>query len=110
MQMSQRVLYTVSSSQPSLDAIYPTVGSNTRPINQLYRKVQLSPETAIQAVFEPQQAAAAVVDGQHIGQSEQAGQQLLQRLRSASHTLFIIYWCGYMQCTRLSALHYIRNS
>jgi hypothetical protein len=108
MQMSQRVLYTVSNNQPSsLDVIYPAVSSsNTRPINQLYRRVQLSPETASETVFEPQQAAAAVVDGQHIGQSEQAGQQLLQSLRSASRTMLIVYWCDDTHTCRSTHIKY----
>lgn len=111
-QQSQKLLYTVSTNQASLDAALihcqhsSSTSSSSSPV-QLFKRVQLTPGAIDSTAFQPQVAAAAVVDGnslhthprqqqqqqQEKEEVESAGQQqVLLSLRAASPTLFIVYW------------------
>lgn len=95
MQLPRKLLYTVSSNQQSLDVIYPAQqqhsSSSSSIVHRLFDRVNVDPHSIHSTTFTPRQAAAAVLDYQHIGQVHD-GKQLLQALRAASPTLFIICW------------------
>lgn len=93
MQLCRKMLYTVSSNQPALDTLCAPASS----ISRLYETVRVKPEEIIKLKLEPQRAAAAVVEH---GAGLQDSQELLQTLRTASPTLFLIYW--YAVCSSAS--------
>jgi hypothetical protein len=101
-QQSQRLLYTVTTNQASLDPAL-LIHSQSSASSQLFKRIQLTPGAIDSTAFQPQVAAAAVVDGNSLSrhpeqqqqqQPDSSGQQqeVLQRLRAASPTLFIVYW------------------
>lgn len=115
--VQRKLLYTVSTNQAALlSAVIPpaappssntnrsTISTQSSPLEHLYQRVTWNPDDIQYTSFNPQQAAAAIVDGDSFGFSQpaggqhssdpvrQQGQQLLQRLRAASATVFIIYW------------------
>jgi hypothetical protein len=109
----RNLLYTVSNNQAALlrAAKPPAVPNSTSNgsanstnslLDHLYQQISLIPDDIQHTDFKPQRAAAAVVDGdslllnqltkQHSSSVKQQGCQVLQQLRAASETLFLIYW------------------
>jgi hypothetical protein len=84
-QLCKKMLYTVSSNQPALDTLCPPGSS----VSKIFERVKVNPEELHHLKLEPQRAAAAVVE--HSAELSHS-QELLQVLRSASPTLFLIYW------------------
>jgi hypothetical protein len=83
--LGKKMLYTVSSNQLALDSLCPPASS----VSRLYERVKVEPEEVEKVTFEPRRAAAAVVEH---SAGLQGSQELLQALRTASPTLFLIYW------------------
>jgi hypothetical protein len=109
----RNLLITVSNSQAALlRAVIPpavpnstsnsSANSTNSSLDHLYQQISLIPDDIQHTDFKPQRAAAAIMDGdslllnqptgQHSSSVRQQGRQLLQQLRAASETLFLIYW------------------